>query len=71
MKVFLIICILIATAVFYSLSTSTARELSHQGPDRTLDTSKPPRDPVKPPPGSLLVAPSSHHVTPSSHLVAS
>ncbi|KAG5227122.1 hypothetical protein IMY05_017G0086900 [Salix suchowensis] len=54
MKVFLIICILIATAVFSSLSTSTARELSDQGPDRTLDDiSKPPRDPVKPPRGPI------------------
>ncbi|KAJ6752935.1 hypothetical protein OIU74_027723 [Salix koriyanagi] len=57
MKTFLIICVLLATTVFSSLSTSTARELSHQGPDRTLDDIsshlvtpvKPPRGPIEPP----------------------
>uniref|UniRef100_A0A6N2LN53 Uncharacterized protein n=1 Tax=Salix viminalis TaxID=40686 RepID=A0A6N2LN53_SALVM len=50
MKAFLTICIFLATTVFSSLSTSTARELSHEGPYRTRHTSKPPRGPIQPPP---------------------
>ncbi|KAJ6861240.1 hypothetical protein NC651_037347 [Populus alba x Populus x berolinensis] len=56
MKAFLIICILLATVAFSPFSTSTALELSHKGPYRTLDAStqqggprKPPRGPVYPP----------------------
>uniref|UniRef100_A0A2K1R6Q4 Uncharacterized protein n=1 Tax=Populus trichocarpa TaxID=3694 RepID=A0A2K1R6Q4_POPTR len=54
MKAFLIICILLATVVFSPFSTTTALELSHEGPYRTLDASMQQRGPMKPPRGPIM-----------------
>ncbi|KAL9381178.1 hypothetical protein Peur_026835 [Populus x canadensis] len=53
MKAFLIICILLAAVAFSPFSTTTALELSHEGPYGTLDASMQQRGPMKPPRGPV------------------